>query len=250
MKRMGGSLSGPPPDPYGRRRSSWRLVLSLIVVLAVGIAAGTALGRQTAPGQRPSPSPSSQPVTAGVPGVGASRVEADIAVGYQHTPEGAAQAAGNYLAAFGGQLVLDQPRVRAALDQVADPSARSRLDGQLQASLREDERLWGIQTAARQGQRVLLTLTPMAYRVTTYTPDEASVSVWLVVNVGIANRQRLAAFFGVGSATLAWLNGDWRLRILDAGSHAGDVIPACLQTPTPTGGVPALLDGFLPYGSY
>lgn len=248
MKRMGGSLSGPPPDPYGRRRSSWRLVLSLIVVLAVGIAAGTALGRQTAPGQRPSPSPSSHPVTAGVPGVGASRVEAGIPVGYQHTPEGAAQAAGNYLAAFGGQLVLDQARVRAALNVVADPGARSQLESGFQASLQQDEGLWGIQTAANQGQRVLLTLTPIAYRVTTYTPDEASVSVWLVGNVGVANRQRLTAVFGVSSATLGWLDGDWRLRAINAGSHSADVIPACMQTPTPTGGVPALLDGFVPYG--
>jgi hypothetical protein len=70
-----------------------------------------------------------------------------------------------------------------------------------------------------------------------------------VTNVGVANRQRLTAFFGVGSATLAWLNGDWRLRASDAGSHAGDVVPACLRTPTPTGGVPSLLDGFVPYGS-
>jgi hypothetical protein len=245
---MGGSLPASSPDVYGRRRSPWRLVLSLLVVLAVGLAVGTGLGRLTAPGQRPSPAPSTQPVTASVPGAGAARVEAGIPVGYQHTRKGAAQAAGNYLAAFGGQLVLDQARVRAALDAVADPSARARLESGFQASLKLDEGLWGIQTAARQGQRVLLTLTPIAYRMTSYTPDEATVSVWLVGNVGVADRQRLAAFFGVSSATVAWLNGDWRLRTIDAGSHAGDVIPACLQTPTPTGGVPAQLDGFVPYG--
>ncbi len=248
MKRMGGSLPPSTPDIYGRRRWPWRLVLSFLMVLAVGLAVGTGLGRLTAPGQQPGPPPSTRPVTSGVPGAGATRVEAGIPVGYQHTSAGAAQAAGNYLAAFGGQLVLDQARVRAALDAVADPSNRAQLESGFQASLRLDEGLWGIQTAARQRQRVLLTLTPIAYRVTTYTPDEATVSVWVVADVGVADRQRLAAFFGVGSATVAWLNGDWRLRTIDAGSHAGDVIPACLQTPTPTGGVPAQLDGFVPYG--
>ena len=248
MKRMGGSLPPSTPDVYGRRRSPWRLVLSLFVALAVGLALGTGLGRLTTPGQRPSPPPSTMPATSGVPGAGATRIEAGIPVGYQHTSAGAAQAVGNYLAAFGGQLVLDQAKVKAALDAVADPATRARLESGFHASLQQDEGLWGVQTAARQGQRVLLTLTPIAYRMTTYTPDSATVDVWLVGNVGVADRQRLAAFFGVSSATVAWLNGDWRLRSVDAGSHAGDVIPACLQTPTPTGGVPAQLDGFVPYG--
>jgi hypothetical protein len=48
---------------------------------------------------------------------------------------------------------------------------------------------------------------------------------------------------------LAWLDGDWRLRAVDAGSGANDVVPASMQTPTPTGGVPAKLNGFVPYGS-
>lgn len=82
-----------------------------------------------------------------------------------------------------------------------------------------------------------------------YTPAEATVRVWLVTVVGVEDRQRLSAFYGIGSATLTWLDGDWRLRSVDAGSQAGDVVPASPQTPTPTGGVPAKLEGFVPYGS-
>jgi len=123
------------------------------------------------------------------------------------------------------------------------------LEASTQSSLRVEESLWGVQSAALQGRRVLLTLTPIAYRVDTYTADVASVSVWLVTSVGVENRQRLVAFFGIGTASLAWVDGDWRLRAVDAGSQAHDVVPASMQTPTSTGGVPAKLVGFVPYGS-
>jgi hypothetical protein len=169
-----------------------------------------------------------------------------VPVGYEHSADGAAQAAGNYLAVLGQ---LDAARATAALDRVAEPSARARLEEGQRSSLQVEEALWGIQAASRQGKRVLLTQTPIAYRVESYTPDEATVRVWLVTVVGVDGRQRLAAFYGIGSATLAWLDDDWRLRAVDAGSQAGDVVPASLQSPTPTGGVPTKLDGFVPYGS-
>jgi hypothetical protein len=184
-----------------------------------------------------------------VPGVGARSTVQGIPVGYAHTREGAAQAAGNYLAALGGRLALNPTADRAALDQVADPSARTDLENGLAGSLRVDEGLWGIQTAARQGTRVVITQTPIAYRVIGYTSERAAVAVWLVTNVGVDNRQRLAAFFVNASATVAWLNGDWRLRAINAGRQSDDIVPACLQTPTVTGGVPPGLDGFVPYGS-
>jgi hypothetical protein len=229
------------------------VVLGLLLCAAIGTAFGTALGRLTAPATRApathAPAPSGRPITAGVPGVGARGTVLGIPVGYAHTREGAAQAAGNYLAALGGRLALDPTADRAALDQVADPSARADLEKGLAGSLQVDEGLWGIQTAARHGTRVVLTQTPMAYKVASYTPGRASVAVWLVTNVGVDNRQRLTAFFVNAGATLAWLNGDWRLRSIDAGRPSDDVVPACLQNPTPTGGVPAKLDGFVPYGS-
>ncbi len=232
---------------YGRGGGSWVWGLVLLLVLVVGFAVGMGIDRFLLQG--PSASGThGRASTAGVPGVGPSRVVQGIPVGYPHTPEGAAQAAGNYLAVLGGQLALDPGQLKAALDQVAEPSARVRLEQSTTSSLQVEESLWGIQSAAQEGKHVLLMQTPIAYKVDTYTPDEATVSVWLVANVGVENRQRLVAFFGVGSATLAWLDGDWRLRNVDAGSQAGDVVPASLQTPTATGGVPSKLDGFVPYG--
>jgi len=236
-------------DRYGQSGSPRRRAAVLVGVLAIGLAAGAALEWILMP-TRTNPAPASAPAsTAGVLGAGPSRMVKGVPVGYAHTAVGAAQAAGNYLAVLGGPLALDPVRLRAALDQVADPEARAQLDTSTQSSLRVEESLWGVQSAAQQGRHVLLTQTPIAYRVAAYTADEASVSVWLVTSVGVENRQRLVAFFGIGTATLAWLDGDWRLRAVDTGSQAGDVVPAAMQTPTPTGGVPTKLDGFVPYGS-
>ena len=218
-------------------------MVGLLAALGAGIAIGVGATRLTTSAPPPSPNHS---VTAGVPGAGPVGVAAGVPVGYERSAVGAAQAAGNYLAALGQ---LDPARANQALDQIAEPSARARLEDGQRASLQVEEALWGIETADRQGKRVLLTQTPIAYRLDNYTPDEATVRVWLVTLVGVDDRQRLAAFYGIGSATLAWFDGDWRLRGVDAGSQAGDVVPASLQTPTATGGVPAKLDGFVPYGS-
>ena len=244
---MGGTRQHVP-DAYGRRRRPLGLVLGVAVVLAVGIVGGAVLGRLTAPQPTRTPAPATSPITSGVPGLGPTTVVEGIPIGYPRTREGAAQAAGNYLAALGGRLALDTGRATAALDRIAEPSSRDRLEKGLTASLQGEEALWGIQTAARQGQRVIVTQTPIAYRIDAFTPDEATVRVWTNLNVGVDNRQRLVAFFAIGQATLTWLNDDWRLRAFDAGHQEGDVVPACLQTPTATGGVPAKLDGFVPYG--
>jgi hypothetical protein len=236
-------------DRHGQSGGPRRRGLVLVGSLAIGLTAGAAFGRVVLPVAGTSPATSAPATTAAVPGAGPSRVAQGIPVGYAHTAQGAAQAAGNYLAVLGGPLALDPARLQAALDQVADPDARGELEASTQSSLRVEEGLWGVQSAAQQGRHALLTQTPIAYRVDAYTPAVASVSVWLVTSVGVENRQRLVAFFGIGSATLAWLDGDWRLRAVDAGSQANDVVPASMQTPTPTGGVPANLDGFVPYGS-
>lgn len=240
MRRMGGSW--PDPGEPGRRHRSSGLAVGAAIFLAIGIVIGAAFVRSSAPAA----GRTRAPVTAGVPGVGPHEVAQGVPVGYERSALGAAQAAGNYLATLGA--LVDPARLSAALDRISEPTSRDRLERALAASLHAEEGLWGIQAAVQQGQPVLLAQTPIAFKVDQYTPDEATVRVWLMTAVGIANRQRLASMFGIATATLAWVESDWRLRTTDAGSQATDVVPACLQTPTPTGGVPSQLDGFVPYG--
>jgi len=174
---------------------------------------------------------------------------AGVPVGYPHTPQGAAEAAGNYLTILNGPLMLDPAKLSAAIDEMAEPGARPQLESQSQVGRREAESLWGVQTARQQGQPFLFMTTPIAYRLASYTPQEARVSVWWVGNVGVAGHQRLIALFGVSTATLDWHNGDWRLRAYDSGSPSGDVVPALLQAPTVTDGIPSQLVEYVPYGS-
>jgi hypothetical protein len=247
MRRMGAALRQPGNAHVAGRPCGTALVgLALLVgALGIGAAIGASFERLVPGGGRPR----TAPVTHGVPNVGPRSTVQGIAIGYAHTPQGAAQAVGNDLAALGGPLALNPAASTAALDAVADPDARAQLENGLAASLRVEEGLWGVQSAAQQGRRVVLTQTPIAYRVTSYTDKQATVAVWLVTTVGVEDHQRLAAFYANGAATVVWLNGDWRLRQIANGSSAGDVVPACLQTPTQTGGVPPQLDGFIPYGS-
>jgi hypothetical protein len=250
MRRLG---TAPRPGDLafghgGRSRATILMGLALLMC-ALGIGAGIGAGfERFVPGATPPAPPTSNTSASSVPGTGPRGTFEGIPVGYAHTAQGAAQAVGNYLAALGGRLALDSTAAAAALDHVADPADRSALERGQAASLQVDEGLWGVETAFRQGKQVVLTQTPIAYRVATYSPQKASVQLWLVTTVGVEDRQRLAAFFGNASATVTWLDGDWRLQSIDAGSASGDVIPACLQTPTPTGGVPAKLEGFVSYG--
>jgi hypothetical protein len=246
--RMSGSRSFAR-DRTRRDRRILAIGGMVVAALLIGLAAGAALGRQVLPNSsRPAPGLASS-ATAGVPGVGPTRVARGVPVGYERSARGAAQAAGNYLAVLGGQLALDPVALDAALARVADPSALTRLQASATSSLQVEESLWGILSAHKLGKRVLLTQTPVAYRVDAFALDQATVSVWLVTTVGVENHQRLETFWAVSSATLAWVDGDWRLRSVDAGSPAHDVVPASMQTPTPTGGVPTGLSGFAPYGT-
>ncbi len=241
IRRMGGPST---PGAYGGGSRPWPWLVGMGLMLVIGLGAGLGLGHAMLPGQ-PS-GPSNQPGTAAVLGVGARRVVAGVPVGYPHTPQGAAEAAGNYLAVLGGQLQLDQARLDAAIDEMAEPELQPRLKGDMRAALDDLERAWGVVTAAREGQHVLLTETPIAYRITSYTPKQAIVSVWGVSNVGVAGHQRLTALFGSSSITLAW-DGDWRLRAYNSGTSSLYVVPALLQTPTPTDGIPSQLKGYVPY---
>src|SRR5947207_9554420 len=91
------------------------------------------------------------------------------------------------------------------MERLAERRARQRLESAAAARPDVNEGLWGIQAAARQGRRVLLTQTPISYKVESFTPDEASVRIWLVTTVGVDDRQRLASFFGIAGVTLAVL---------------------------------------------
>jgi hypothetical protein len=240
-------MGGPSAaGSYGGSRS-WPWLVGMGLTLVVGLGAGLGLGRALSPGQPPSAP--GRPATAAVLGVGASRVVAGVPVRYPHTPRGAAEAAANYLAVLGGPLLLDQAKLDAAIDEMAEPRLRAELKRQSRIGLQYAEQAWGVMTDVQQGRRVLSTTTPIAYRLVSYSAEEAKVSVWWMGNVGAASRQRLIALFGISSATLGWDDGDWRLRAYDSGTSSGDVVPALLQSPTPTDGIPAQLDGYVPYGS-
>lgn len=130
MRRLGGA-----PAAEGERIRASLLAISLLAMLGIGVIVGVAVTRSTTPAPT---SPPAQSTTAGVPGAGPRAVAAGVPIGYEHTAAGAAQAAGNYLATIGQ---LDPERAMAALDQVAEPSARARLEAGQRSSLQVVESL-------------------------------------------------------------------------------------------------------------
>lgn len=242
MRRLGGEPREGSSEYRPVLDRSRVLFVTLLTALALGVGAGGGVEWGRLHGTPPSLVREPQTGEA----VGPRTVVDGMPVGYADTRAGAAEAARDYLTSL-GELV--QPAaVAPALAVIADPSARSQLVAGTTAGLNVEEGLWGTQSAAASGRQVILTQTPIAYRIDQYTGRQATVRIWLVTTVGVSDQQPLTAFFGIGSATLVWLSGDWKLHAIDDGTVSTDVVPRCLQSPTTTGGIPPMLDGFEPYG--
>jgi hypothetical protein len=184
--------------------------------------AGGAVTATTAPAATDTPSPSvtAPPVTtaAAVPEaattrVGPRRFEAGVGVGYARSQQGAVAAAANYTRVLSSDLILDTTRRRAAIDVLAAPEAKARLQktfDQAVVSLRQG---LGVTEAADDGAQVLLRATPVGWRVEDYSDRAAKVAIW-VTSVGGSIGGKVPApireGWGTTTVTVRWAGGDWK----------------------------------------
>ena len=185
-----------------------------------GEQAGATAATAPAATDTPSPSVTAPPVTtaAAVPEaattrVGPRRFEAGVGVGYARSQQGAVAAAANYTRVLSSDLILDTTRRRAAIDVLAAPEAKARLQktfDQAVVSLRQG---LGVTEAADDGAQVLLRATPVGWRVEDYSDRAATVAIW-VTSVGGSIGGKVPApireGWGTTTVTVRWAGGDWK----------------------------------------
>jgi hypothetical protein len=166
--------------------------------------------------------------------IGPRRVENGVKVGYAHSREGAIAAAANYTTALSSDLILDPARRKAAIDTLAAPEAKARLQktfNQAVASLRSG---LGVTGAADDGAQVLLRGTPVGWRVEEYSDRAARVAIW-VTSVGGSiggtdGPVPIREGWGTTTVDLRWAGGDWKQ--VDSTTTDGPVPIADVAPPT------------------
>jgi hypothetical protein len=204
---------------------------------AGGAAPATTAAAATA---TPAPTVAATPGTAAAPaaatatkGVGPRRIENGVKVGYAHSREGAIAAAANYTTALSSDLLLDPARRKAAIDTLAAPEAKARLQkrfDQAVASLRSG---LGVSGAPEDAQ-VLLRATPVGWRVEEYSDRAATVAIW-VTSVGGSiggtdGPVPIREGWGTTTVELRWAGGDWKQA--DSTTTDGPVPIADVAPPT------------------
>jgi hypothetical protein len=170
--------------------------------------------------QTPSPTVAATPGTAAAQAdaaassrVGPRRFEAGVGVGYAHSQQGAVAAAANYTRALSSDLILDTSTRRSAIDALAAPEARARLQktfDQAVVSLRQG---LGVGDGASDSAQVLLRATPVGWRVERYDNETAKVALWVTSVGGSIGGTVLAPIregWGTTTVELRWVDGDWK----------------------------------------
>jgi hypothetical protein len=227
------------------------LVLLAVVLFLGGMVVGRAtMSRQQAGAAAPATSPPAataapSPTVAATPGstaapaevaagAGPSRVTHGVGVGYDRSRAGAVAAAANYTQVLSSSLLLDDAKRRAAINTLAAPEARARLQktfDQAVASMREG---FGATGAAADNAQVLMRATPVGWRVDNYGDGDATVAIWMTSvggSVGGADGPvPVREGWSTTAAALRWARGDWKL--VETTSTDGPVPIADVAPPT------------------
>jgi hypothetical protein len=234
-------------------------LLTMVLLAVVLFAGGMVIGRATttrgeaaagatattapAAATTPPSSAAAAPGTAAAPAeaaaasrVGPRRFESGVGVGYARSREGAVAAAANYTRVLSSDLILNTSKRRAAIDTLAAPEAKARLQktfDQAVVSLREG---LGVGDGAGDSAQVLLRATPVGWRVEDYSDRAATVAIW-VTSVGgsVGGTVPVPVREGWGTTTvkLRWAGGDWKQ--VDSTTTDGPVPIADVAPPTAAG---------------
>jgi hypothetical protein len=166
--------------------------------------------------------------------VGPRHYQKGVGVGYAHSEAGAVAAAANFTRVLSSDLLLDTTRRRAAIDVLAAPEARARLQKTFDQAVTSLRQGLGVTGPAAQDAEVLLRATPVGWRVEDYRDGSAKVAIW-VTSVGgsIGGAQGpvpIREAWGTTTVTLRWVGGDWKQ--VDSTTVDGPVPIADVSPPT------------------
>lgn len=191
-------------DTHNRKR-----FLVWVAVLAIMIGSGALL---LTIGRPPSSAPSASTPTSTVRPVvppGATGPVADHAglpVGFAHEEGGATAAAVAYATAPQRWLYFTDAQITAAVVEIATPAAAPRLTEEVVSDVSSARDQLG-----KSPGRVWWLVRPLAWRVDSYDPDEATVSVWTVTVLSAEEVAAPQCEWVTVTLELAWVDGDWRV---------------------------------------
>ncbi|ABD09431.1 hypothetical protein ThrDRAFT_00095 [Frankia casuarinae] len=166
----------------------------------------------------PSPKPSSQPAntaaTTSVPGVPTRINEFGIPVGYPHTEAGAVSACANYDRAYGNPANRTPSRVKDVFKSMALPEEADRLANTVISIDKENAKYFKLNSLQSPAVNWIGRVT--GYTVRSYRNDEANITLWGLVGIGLYGNPdpRLAPHEGWGTdnCQVVWSSGDWKLK--------------------------------------
>uniref|UniRef100_UPI002F91291E hypothetical protein n=1 Tax=Kitasatospora sp. NBC_01519 TaxID=2903576 RepID=UPI002F91291E len=218
---------------------------ALVVVLIIGIAllpggkggthatsgsppttAGSGAGGQSLAGSGAGGQPAGLRVVDGVP------------IGYTNSREGAVAAAVNYELARSSVAYLTSAQVRERILRaiMTSEAASSQLKDDNDAASKLAS-TFGLTTES--SEQLIARASPLGSRVASYSPQVATVSVWMCGVVGVASTNAplpVSASWSTYTLVLVWQNGDWKVSSITAVNG-----PTPLQT---TGQKPTPVDVF------
>jgi hypothetical protein len=227
------------------------LVLLAVVLFLGGMVVGRAtMSRDPAGAAAPATSPPAataapSPTVAATPGstaapaeaaegAGPSRVEHGVGVGYGRSRAGAVAAAANYTQVLSSSLILDDAKRRAAINTLADPKARARLQKTFDRAVASMRKGFGATGAAADNAQVLMRATPVGWRIDNYGDGAATVAIWMTSvggSVGGANGPvPVREGWSTTTVALRWARGDWKQ--VETTSTDGPVPIADVAPPT------------------
>lgn len=181
------------------------VALAALIVFGAGLAVGLRSDGNQQGGEATTPS-----TTASRSDPGPTRVVDGVGVGYARSEAGALAAASEFLEVSGGSAVIDQDAYLAALRTLAAPewTARARETGTNATRF----------ALERYGENATVVTTPVAHRVTAYSPDAASVELWAVITAAGPKLKDAEQNWITARFRLRWVDGDWRLSSEDTTS--------------------------------
>ena len=228
-------------------------LLTLVLLAVVLFLGGMVVGRATMTRDRagaatpatsppaataaPAPTVAATPGSTAAPaqaaeGAGPSQVTHGVGVGYARSRAGAVAAAANYTQVLSSSLILDQAKRRAAIDTLAAPEARARLQRTFDQAVAQMRKGFGLTGAAGDNASVLMRATPVGWRIDNYGDGAATVAIWMTSvggSVGGADGPvPIREGWSTTTVALRWVRGDWKQvksTTSDGPVPIGDVAP-------------------------
>lgn len=175
----------PPPQSEDKR--SWaRTAVFVVAAFFAGLVFRTGPKTTVLPGEN----------------LGPRKLMAGVPVGYARTPDGAMGAAGNYVSALDGPLLVKEDTRTALIRAVVAAETQAERLGLVGATAESNRRVFGDDWQTWT--------TPLATNVASYSDSHATVQVWRVGTITGSLKPDPLEVYGTEAVELVWQDGDWK----------------------------------------